>query len=99
MLKFQRPDGIFHDFINEPDSFTDGTSAMMLAAFIYRGLREGWLERKYKQHADIARKTMNRKVDEFGIIHGVCGAPTYRHQGTAIDAQAAWIMMDTWARK
>ena len=99
VLKFQRDDGIFHDFLNEPNTFTDGTTAMMCATFIYRGLSEGWLEKKYKQHADRVRKTMNKKIDEFGLIHGVCGAPTFRKQGFATDAQASWIMMDTWARK
>ena len=99
MLRFQRDDGLFYDFLNQPDSFTDGTSAMMCATFIYRGLKEGWLEKKYKQHADIIRKTMNKKIDEFGIIHGVCGAPNFLSQGTSVEAQASWIMMDTWARK
>jgi len=100
MLKYQRDDGLFHDILNKPDTFTDGTSAMMMAAFIYRGLKEGWLAgRNYKQHADRVRKTMVKNIDEFGIIHGVCGAPLFDRQGTSPEAQAAWLTMENWAKK
>jgi rhamnogalacturonyl hydrolase YesR len=100
MLKFQRDDGLFHDILDEPGSFTDGTSAMMAAAFIYRGLKENWLAgRNYKQHADKVRKTVSKNIDGFGIIQGVCGAPLFDRQGTSAEAQAAWIMMETWAKK
>ncbi|MCL2638115.1 MAG: glycoside hydrolase family 88 protein [Oscillospiraceae bacterium] len=99
MLKFQRDDGIFHDVLNEPETFTDGSSAMMMAAFVYRGISEGWLDRKYKQNADKARKTVAKNIDEFGIMRGVCGAPNFESQGTSAEAQAAWIMMETWAKK
>ncbi|MCL1823604.1 MAG: glycoside hydrolase family 88 protein [Oscillospiraceae bacterium] len=99
MLKFQRDDGLFHNVIDKPDTFTDGTGAMMCAAFIFRGIREGWLEKKYKQNADRVRKTIAKQIDEFGIIHGVCGAPNFKKQGVSVDAQAAWIMMDKWAGK
>ncbi|MCL2078021.1 MAG: glycoside hydrolase family 88 protein [Oscillospiraceae bacterium] len=99
MLKFQRSDGIFHDILDEPDSFTDGTSALMCAAFIYRGISEGWLDRKYKQNADQIRKTVAKNIDELGIIRGVCGAPYFMSQGVSAEAQAAWLMMDAWAKK
>jgi len=99
MLKYQRDDGIFHDILDKPDTFTDGTAAMLCAAFIYRGIKEGWLERKYKQNAEKIRKTMDKAVDGFGIVRGVCGAPDFRSQGTSVEAQAAWIMMDVWAKK
>jgi rhamnogalacturonyl hydrolase YesR len=100
MLKYQRDDGLFHDILDEPDTFTDGTSAMMMAAFIYRGLKEGWLAgRNYKQHADKARKTATKNIDEFGIVRGVCGAPFFDKQGTSAEAQAAWLTMEHWAKK
>jgi len=100
MLKYQRDDGLFHDILDEPDTFTDGTSAMMAAAFIYRGLKEGWLAgRNYKQYADKARKTVTKNIDEFGILHGVCGAPLFDRQGTSAEAQAAWLIMEAWAKK
>ncbi|MCL2693792.1 MAG: glycoside hydrolase family 88 protein [Oscillospiraceae bacterium] len=99
MLRFQRDDGIFHDFLDDPATFTDCTSAMMCATFIYRGIREGWLDRKYKHHADKARKTTTKNIDEFGIIHGVCGAPQFKMPGTSVEAQAAWIMMENWMKK
>jgi rhamnogalacturonyl hydrolase YesR len=100
MLKFQRDDGLFHDVLDDPKTFPDGTSAMMFAAFIYRGLKEGWLAgRDYRRHADEVRKTMNKNVDAFGVVRGVCGAPNFNSQGISVEAQAAWIMMNTWHGK
>ncbi|MCL2018166.1 MAG: glycoside hydrolase family 88 protein [Oscillospiraceae bacterium] len=99
MLKYQRDDGLFHNILDKPDTFTDGTSAMMAAAFIYKGLKEKRLAgRNYKQHADRVRKTIAKNIDEFGIIHGVCGAPMFTEQGTSAEAQAAWLIMDAWAK-
>lgn len=43
MLKYRLPDGRFMDILDEKGSFTDGTSAMMMSAVIYRGLLKGYL--------------------------------------------------------
>lgn len=99
MLKFQSKDGRFHDILNDPKTFLDGTSAMMVAAFIYRGICEGWLEDGYREYADKVRKTMPKHIDGFGLIHGVCGAPDFLSEGTSAEAQAAFIMMEAWAEK
>ena len=100
MLKYQLPDGMFCDILDEPDTFHDGTSAMMTAAVIYRGIAEDWLSRdEYVQRADLVFDNMQGKIDEFGIIRGVCGCPHFNTQGTSAEAQAAYIMMSAWRDK
>jgi len=99
MLKYQCDSGMFHDILDEPDTFTDGTAAMMTAAFIYRGVYEGWLNREYLPNAELVYKGIHGNIDEFGIIRGVCGSPHFDKQGTSAEAQAAWIMMDCWRKK
>lgn len=99
MLNFQRDDGLFHDVVDDPTSFVDGTAAMMTAAFMYRGLCEGWLGEEYKPNADAVRRVMQGKVDRYGIVRGVCGAPYFDREGTSVEAQAAYIMMEAWKRK
>jgi rhamnogalacturonyl hydrolase YesR len=93
MLKFQRGDGLFHDTLDNPESFTDGTSAMMCAVFIYRGIAEGWLSRDYLERAESVYTVMQGKIDEYGIIRGVCGCPHFDKCGTSAEAQASYIMM------
>jgi rhamnogalacturonyl hydrolase YesR len=99
MLEHQCESGLFHDILDDNSSFEDGTAAMMVATFIYRGIAEDWLEHKYNDNADKVYTTMQSKIDEFGIIRGVCGAPHFKTPGTSAEAQAAYIMMQVWRNK
>ncbi|MDR0223146.1 MAG: glycoside hydrolase family 88 protein [Oscillospiraceae bacterium] len=99
MLKFQHSDGRFHNILDNDQTFLDGASAMMVAAFIYRGIYEGWLNEKYKKKADLIRETMTDYIDGDGFLHGVCGPSDFEKEGTSSVAQSAFIMMDAWAKK
>ena len=93
MLQYQLADGRFHDILDEEDSFVEGTAAMMMAAFVYRGIAGRWLSEKYRAAADKVRATMDDYVDEFGIIHEVCGCPHFDRVGTSAESMAAYLMM------
>lgn len=99
MLAYQMEDGRFHDILDDDTSFVDGTSAMMASVYIYRGAAEGWLDKKYISAADKAYDTVCGKIDEFGIVREVCGCPHFVSEGTAAEAQAAFIMADAWRKK
>lgn len=96
MLRYQLPDGRFHDILDDENSFIDGTAAMMMAAFIYRGCRHGWLDKQYLQKADLVAATMENYVDDYGIIHEVCGCPDFVSSGTSAESMAAYLMMHGW---
>ena len=74
-LAFQRPDGLFHDKMDKPDSFVETNAAQMLAFAIYTGVRAGWLPREYAAKADRMRDAARAKVDSFGYVQGACGPP------------------------
>ena len=99
MLKYQAEDGRFHDILDEPDSFLDGTSAMMMAAAVYRGICGGYLGDKWKKHADSAYATVSQKIDEYGLVREVSGCPDFITEGTSAEAQAAFIMADAWKNR
>ncbi len=99
MLKYLLPDGRFHDILDDDDSFVDGTGAMMMAAFVYRGVAGGWLNRRYVERADAVRVTMEKYVDRFGIIHEVCGCPHFVDSGTSAESMAAYLMMHAHYRR
>ena len=93
-------------FLDDENSFPEGTAAMMLAATIYRGVNEEWLDAKYLKYADQIRRTMETYVDDYGIIHEVCGCPDFVKPGTSAESMAAYLMMhahwrtsrSTWRR-
>ena len=87
------------DILDEEDSFIDGTSAMMAAAAAYRGILGGWIGKEHLAAADLACDTVSGKIDGMGLVREVCGCPHFEEEGTSAEAQAAWIMADSWRRK
>ena len=92
MLKYRLPDGRFMDILDDHNSFADGTSAMMVAASIYRGVRGGYLSDEYISVADKAYETVSSCIDRYGLIREVCGCPDFVSEGTSAEAQAAYLM-------
>jgi len=89
-----REDGLFHNIVDNPHSFVETNLAQMLAYSIYRGIRGGWIDEGYRKKADRMRLAAHSKVDELGLVQGVCGSPEFDHPGTATEGQAFFIMME-----
>jgi unsaturated rhamnogalacturonyl hydrolase len=97
-LKYQRGDGLFHDILDDSTTFVETNAAQMLAYSIYRGIRGGWLNASYRAAADKMREAAHRKVDAFGLVQGVCGAPNFDRPGTAVEGQAFFLLMEAACR-
>jgi unsaturated rhamnogalacturonyl hydrolase len=93
-LAYMRTDGLFHDIIDDSDSFVETNLAQMLAFSIYSGIKAGWLGLSYKEKADIMRLAARAKVDDYGIVQGACGSPGFDRSGTSTEAQAFFLMME-----
>jgi unsaturated rhamnogalacturonyl hydrolase len=93
-LKHQRPDGLFHDVVDQPATFVEANLAQMLAYAIYEGVAGGWLAASFREHADTMRAAARARVDEFGFVQGVCSAPNFNRPGTSTEGQAFCIMME-----
>jgi len=93
-LKHQRPDGLFHDVVDRPGTFVETNLAQMLAFAIYEGVAGGWIPAEYRANADKMRAAARTKMDGFGYVQGVCGAPNFNRAGTSTEGQAFCIMME-----
>ncbi len=93
-LAHQHRDGLFHDVLDQPDTFIETNLAQMLAYSIYRGVCGGWLPADYKEYADKMRAAVHQKVDASGYVQGVCGAPAFDRAGTAPEGQAFFLLME-----
>lgn len=89
-----REDGLFHNIVDDPNSFIETNLSQMLAYTIYRGIKSGWLDKSYKMYADKMRTAAHSKVDNLGLVQGVCGSPEFDHPGTATEGQAFFILME-----
>ncbi len=97
-LKYLRPDGLFHDVVNRPDTFPEVNLSQMLAYTIFRGVKAGYLGSGYLAKAEIMRKAANDRVDHLGYVHDVCGLPNFDRSYFAPEAQAFYLLMETAAK-
>lgn len=98
-LAYQRPDGLFHDEPDEPSTYVETNLAAMLGYSIYESVRGGWLPESYLPAADRMRAAVRAKIDRFGFVQGVAGAPRFDQPGISTEGQAFFILMEAAARK
>ncbi len=97
-LAHRRPDGLFHDVVDDPKTFVETNLSQMLAYTIFRGVKGGWLPKSYLREAAIMRRAATGKVDDLGYVRDVCGSPIFEKPGTATEGQAFFILMEAAAR-
>jgi rhamnogalacturonyl hydrolase YesR len=98
-LKHQRSDGLFHNVVDQPSTFVETNLAQMLSSAIYEGVAGAWLPANYKVHADRMRAAARVKMDAYGYVQGVCGAPNFDRPGLSTEGQAFCIMMEAAGSK
>lgn len=96
-LKYMRPDGMFHDVVNNPETFIEVNLSQMLSYSIFRGVAEGYIDSSYLVKAELMRKAANEKVDKLGYVNEVCGVPHFNRSYFAPEAQAFYLLMETAA--
>jgi rhamnogalacturonyl hydrolase YesR len=96
-LVHQRLDGLFHNFLDRPDTFVETNAAQMFAYAIYIGIKGGWLSEQYRVAADRMREGAHAKVDALGFVQDVCGAPNFDAAGVAPEGQAFFLLMENAA--
>jgi rhamnogalacturonyl hydrolase YesR len=94
-LDHLRADGLFHNVVDEPDTFVETNLSQMAAYTIFRGVCSGWLPRGYLKSAFVMRRAAHGQVDEHGYVQGVCGAPFFDSPGRATEGQAFFLLMET----
>lgn len=97
-LKFMRPDGMFHDVLNRPDTFPEVNLSQMLCYTIFRGVKAGYFDSSFLERAEIMRKAANDRVDSLGYVHDVCGLPNFDRSYFAPEGQSFYLLMEAAAK-
>ncbi len=82
-LEHIRSDFLFHNVINDKNTFIETNLSQMIAYSIFRGVKGKWLEKNYFEIATNMRNTVHKKIDKFGYVTDVCGAPFFDQSGRA----------------
>lgn len=105
LIPLMREDGLFHDVTDDPSTFIETNLSQMTAYTVYRGLLDGWIDpdgprgQCWKQAADRMRAAANGKMNAYGFISGVCGAPEFDKPGFSPEGQAFYLLMEQAAAK
>ena len=94
LIPHLRTDGLFHDIVDDPNSFIETNLSQMSAFGIYKGIRLGALDVKYRTYADKMKAGAISKIDSFGYVQDACGSPSFNKPGTSTEAQAFFLMME-----
>ena len=90
-----REDGLFHDVVDDKNTFVETNLSQMLCYAIFRGIRDGWLDGEaLLPVACLLRSAVHKKVDQYGLVQDVCGAPTFDKPGVAPEGQAFFLLME-----
>jgi unsaturated rhamnogalacturonyl hydrolase len=91
-LALRRPDGLFHDVLDDPTTFVETNAAQMFAYAALTGAADGWLPPSYAEAGRDLLAAATRKVDESGLVRDACGSPTFDRAGTSAEAQAFHLL-------
>lgn len=68
-----RKEGIWHQVINNHDSFIETSGSAMFITALARGIRLGWLDKAYTKDVLLAWEALtDRCIDSEGNVYGVC---------------------------
>ena len=98
-LACRRPDGLFGDVLDDPDSFAEANLGQLLGYAMFTGLADGWLPRRYAEPAGALVTVARRQLDEHGLVRPVAGSPTFDRPGFSAEAQAFFLLATAAERR
>lgn len=73
LVNVQDESGMWHQVLNRHDSYEETSGTAMFTLMLYRGVKYGWLDEKYREYADKAMNALLKGyVDKDGVLYGVC---------------------------
>jgi len=73
LIKYQDPSGLWHQLIDEPESYIESSSSGMFIFALATGVRKGWLpEQPYRAAVEKAWQALPGYLDADGKVREVC---------------------------
>lgn len=64
--------GMWHQVLDHPESFEETSCTSMYVLSMARGVRMGWLDKKYREIALKGWEGISRQVEKDGTVHNIC---------------------------
>jgi len=73
LTQYQDESGLWHTVIDRKDTYLETSGSAMFMVGFKKALREGWVDDKYRENLDRARRGLYAKIAEDGIVFDVSG--------------------------
>jgi rhamnogalacturonyl hydrolase YesR len=97
-LALQGERGLWHQVLNEPDSYEETSCTAMFAYAFARGVRFGWLKEpaQYIKAVHKAWRGLTQiSIDRLGNVYGVCRGSNYAFTSDYYKYELLWRTNDT----
>jgi len=95
LSKFQGPDGMWREVVDEPASYPEFSATAMIATAMLIGIRHGWLDpHSYQPRVDKAWEAIVRRVGPEGRLMDVCESTGKQKSETDYLRRAAILGQD-----
>ncbi|WP_234039742.1 hypothetical protein [Micromonospora coerulea] len=88
----QHPDGRLGDVSGDPAAFREANTAQLLAYAALTGVADGRLAPSWLDVGADLLVAADRRVDRYGRVTGVSGAPDFERPGTSPEGQAFHLL-------
>ena len=72
LARFQDREGMWHEVIDHPESYSEFSATAMIAVAMIRAVRHGWLNRSYQPHIEAAWRGILTRIGRDGELVDVC---------------------------
>ncbi len=97
VLSYQDINGMWHQVVNDKESFAETSCTAMFGCAFMRGIKNGWIKGdKYKEAAVKAWRALCRySIDSEGNLYGVCKGSGFSFRENYYKKELPWVMNDT----
>lgn len=69
---YQEKNGMWHQVLGRPASFEETSCTAMFTMAMAKGVRMGWLDNSFRDHALRGWHAVQRKIEKDGTVHDIC---------------------------
>ncbi|MES2374047.1 MAG: glycoside hydrolase family 88 protein [Bacteroidota bacterium] len=69
---YQEKNGMWHQVLDRPASFEETSCTAMFTMAMAKGVRMGWLDNSYRDHAIRGWQAVQKKIEKDGTVHDIC---------------------------
>lgn len=72
LARFQDPSGLWHQVLDQPETFQETSCTAMFTLGLARGVRMGWLKEEYRESALRGWSALQEKIGPDGTVSDIC---------------------------